>query len=271
MTILMCPPEYFGVEYEINPWMHVDVDVDRALARLQWQGLYDTYTELGEKIVLTPPVQGLPDMVFSANAAVVWNGRAVLSRFYHSERRGEEPYWDEALRKVGLEIHYVPHGVSFEGAGDALFVGSRMFCGYGFRTDRESHDVVAGILEVEAVSLELVDPHFYHLDTCFCPLDDTTVLFTPDAFSVPSQETIRQLVPRAIEVPFHIARGFVCNALPIQKCVVSSSAINELQAQLEQVGFSVRSLPMGEFMKSGGGVRCLSLPLEAGDKTSESV
>ena len=128
-------------------------------------------------------------MVFSANAAVLWDDRAVLSNFHHAERQGEESHWREELERLGFDVHELPRSLSFEGAGDALFVGDRLFCGYGFRTDRESHHPVARILEVEVVSLELVDPRFYHLDTCFCPLDATNVLAAPDAFAPDSMRT----------------------------------------------------------------------------------
>lgn len=263
MTILMCRPEFFGVEYEINPWMHVENAVDRATALAQWQRLHDTYRAMGEEIELVEPVRGLPDMVFTANAGVVWNNRAVVSRFRHPERQGEEKHFLEFFERHGMEIREIGD-VAFEGAGDALFLGETLFCGWGFRTDRESHEQVAKALDVEVVSLQLVDARFYHLDTCFCPLDDTTALFAPVAFSEESVARIRELVPNPIEVPDDVATGFACNAMPLGDVVVSSESILKLEAPLRAEGWSVTGLPMTEFMKSGGGVRCLSLPLEIG-------
>jgi N-dimethylarginine dimethylaminohydrolase len=265
MAILMCRPDHFGVEYEINPWMHVDNQVDRTTAATQWDALHRAYTDLGEEIVLADPVAGLPDMVFTANAGVVWNGRAVLSRFRHPERQGEEPYWRDAFERYGFEVSAPPRDMSFEGAGDALFVGDVLFCGHGFRTERAAHRFVGRALGVETVSVELVDPRFYHLDTCFCPLNQRTVLFAPHAFSPDSARTIRRLVPHVIEVPPDVAAGFACNAIAIGNRVISSTAAGRLEDRLHDEGFdSVVALPMTEFMKSGGGVRCLSLPLDAG-------
>jgi len=265
MAILMCRPDHFGVEYEINPWMHVDNQVDRSVAGQQWDALHRAYTALGQEIVLADPVAGLPDMVFTANAGVVWNGRAVLSRFRHPERQGEEPLWRSAFESLGFEVVAPPRDMSFEGAGDALFVGSTLFCGTGFRTDRSAHGFVARALDVEVVSLELVDARFYHLDTCFCPLNAQTVLFAPQAFSPSSARTIRRLVPHVIEVPPDVAAGFACNAIAVGNRVISSTAAERLEDQLHSEGFdSVIALPMTEFMKSGGGVRCLSLPLDTG-------
>ena len=263
-AVLMCRPDHYGIEYEINPWMHVAVQVDHALAQAQWEALHRTYLDLGLEIELAEPVAGLPDMVFTANAAVVWDGRAVLSNFHHAERAGEEPHWRRELERLGFEVHELPRSLSFEGAGDALFVGDRLFCGSGFRTDRESHRPVARILEVEVVSLELVDSRFYHLDTCFCPLDATTVLAAPDAFSEESARLIRQLVPNLIEVSVEVAAGFACNAMPVGEHVVSSLTIAQLAGPLRSAGFTTLPLPMGEFLKAGGGVRCLSLPLGVG-------
>ena len=261
VAVLMCRPDHFGIEYEINPWMHVAVKVDHALAESQWESLHRTYVDLGVEIELAAPVAGLPDMVFTANAAVLWDGRAVLSNFHHPERQGEETHWRVELERLGLDVHELPRSLSFEGAGDALFVGDRLFCGYGFRTDQASHRPTARILEVEVVSLELVDPRFYHLDTCFCPLDATTVLAAPDAFAPPSLRLIRDLVPNLIEVPVEVAAGFACNAMPLGKHVVSSLTISQLEAPLRDAGYTTIPLPMGEFLKAGGGVRCLSLPL----------
>jgi N-dimethylarginine dimethylaminohydrolase len=262
MAILMCRPDHYGVEYEINPWMHVGQEVDGRMARAQWQALHDAYRLLGERVELADQQPGLPDMVFSANAAVVRGRDAVLSRFRHPERQGEEPLWRAALDRLGLRVHILPEGVSFEGAGDALFVGERLFCGHGFRTDAEAHALVSRILDVEVVSLRLVDPRFYHLDTCFCPLNECTVLFAPAAFDADSQRLVRCIVPHVIEVPVEVAAGFACNAISVGDRVISSLAARRLAEPLHDAGFSTLALPMSEFMKSGGGVRCLSLPIE---------
>jgi N-dimethylarginine dimethylaminohydrolase len=264
MAILMCRPEHFGIEYEINPWMHVAVKVDHTRAIEQWEALHSLYTELGEEIALATPVVGLPDMVFTANAAVLWKRRAVLSRFHHPERAGEEHHWREALEGLGFAVHDVPPQISFEGAGDALFVGEHLFQAWGFRTDEAAHAEVAGVLDVESTSLQLVDPRFYHLDTCFCPLDDRTALIAPAAFTGESVERVRARVPRLIEVARDVAEGFACNAMPMQGRVISSTAVEAVRAPLTEAGFDVLGLPMDEFMKSGGGVRCLSLPLDLG-------
>jgi N-dimethylarginine dimethylaminohydrolase len=255
----MCRPRYFGVEYEINAWMHVANGVDPKEAESQWDALFDAYTGLGQTVELVDPQAGLPDMVFTANAALLREGTAVLSHFRHSERQGEEPFWEAALQERGFKIAKMPSGVAFEGAGDALFVGDRLFAGCGFRTDREAHDVVRDVLGCEVVSLELVDPRFYHLDTCFCPLAPEVVMFAPDAFAPESARRIRRLVPHVIEVPTDVAANFVCNGVVVGNHVISSVGVERLEVKLRHEGFETTSLPMTEFIKAGGGVRCLSL------------
>ena len=262
MAILMCPPDHYGVEYEINPWMKIENQVDRPTAQQQWQELFLTYRRLGQAVELAQPMPGHPDMVFTANAGIARGGKAVLSHFAHPERQGEEPFWWAAFHNRGYQVTLVPPTVAFEGAGDALFVGDRLFCGYGFRTDRAAHALVSNALDVEVISLELVDPSFYHLDTCFCPLSPKVVMFAPEAFSAESARVIRRSIPHVIEVPTAVALDFVCNAVTIGDQVVSSSGLENLADDLRHAGFRTTALPMTEFMKAGGGVRCLSLFLD---------
>jgi N-dimethylarginine dimethylaminohydrolase len=271
MAILMCRPELFGIEYEINPWMHVAVEVDHQAAVEQWEALHQRYLELGVEVALAAPVAGLPDMVFTANAAVLRGCHAILSRFHHAERAGEERHWRAVLENLGYDVREVPAGLSFEGAGDALFLGDHLFQAWGFRTDLAAHAEVARMLDVESTSLQLVDPRFYHLDTCFCPLDSRTALVAPAAFAADSLALIRARVERVIEVGVEVAAGFACNAMPLGEVVISSTTAKGLSAELTARGFGLETLPMDEFMKSGGGVRCLSLPLQTGDLWAPSA
>jgi N-dimethylarginine dimethylaminohydrolase len=258
----MCRPDHYGVEYEINPWMHVETGVDREKAGSQWQALYSTYRDLGQTVELVDQAPGQPDMVFIANAALVHGSTAVLARFRHPERRGEEPFWREALADRGLRLREVSPAVTFEGAGDALFVSDRIFAGHGFRTDIEAHRELARWFDVEVVSLQLVDPFFYHLDTCFCPLAPEVVMFAPRAFSPQSARTIRALVPHVIEVPTWLARDFICNGVVVGDRLLSSTGVEKLDGELHHEGLAATALPMTEFLKAGGGVRCLTLELD---------
>ncbi|HXZ98863.1 MAG TPA: arginine deiminase-related protein [Candidatus Binatia bacterium] len=261
MPVLMCPPTHYGVEYEINPWMHVEVGVDRDRAQRQWDGLRAAYRSLGVEVVTADPVPGLPDMVFTANAGVVRDDRVVLSRFRHRERQAEEGSWRAVFEAWGMRT-FDTAGHAFEGAGDALFVGDTLVCGHGFRTELAAIPLVGRALEVEVIPVELVDPRFYHLDTCLCPLQDGTLLLAPGAFSPASRAGLARLAERVIEVPGGVAAGFACNAILVGRALVSSQAAAALVTPLAEAGYRVVSLPMSEFIKAGGGVRCLSLPVE---------
>ena len=268
MPVLMCPPDHFQVTYEINPWMHVSVPVDARRARRQWEDLRGVYADLGVEVVLAEPAAGLPDMVFSANAAVLRGDVAVLSRFRHPERRGEEPLWRSILSGLGMRVRETS-GPAFEGAGDALFLGDTLVCGHGFRSDPAAIPEVGRALDVETLAVELVDPRFYHLDTCFCPLDARTALLAPAGVSPASHDLLRRRVERLIEVPEAAAEGFACNAIRVGDTVISSTALEALARPLAAAGYRVLGLPMSEFMKAGGGVRCLSLPGVPGARAAQ--
>jgi N-dimethylarginine dimethylaminohydrolase len=242
--------------------MHVRNPVDRELAAKQWQDLFLAYRTLGQEVQLVEPRPGQPDMVFAANAGLVRGDRAVLSHFAHAERQGEEPFWWAALYDRGYKVKLLPSQLAFEGAGDAIFVGDKLFAGYGFRTDVQAHPLVGAALDVEVVSLQLIDERFYHLDTCFCPLSKEVVLFAPDAFDPDSARVIRKSVSHVIEVPLEVAEGFACNGVTIGQRLLSSDGVEALDREITAVGFKVMPLPMSEFIKGGGGVRCLSLLLD---------
>ena len=168
--ILMCPPDHFAIEYEINPWMNVRVGSDDNLARQQWTALYRALEGLGVSVELIESIPGLPDLVFTANAGLVYHELFIGSRFRYGVRQGEAPYFESWARKQGFQVVELPTGYNFEGAGDALFCGDTLIGGYRFRSDVKSHHWIGERLGVEVLPLELIDPRFYHLDTCFCPL-----------------------------------------------------------------------------------------------------
>jgi N-dimethylarginine dimethylaminohydrolase len=176
-TLLMCRPTYYGIEYEINPWMSRLRGADPVVARAQWEQLHHTLTDVcGAIVELIDPRPGLPDLVFTANAGFVTPCLVILSRFRFPARSGEEPVFAEWFEKHGLPVVRMPEDVFFEGAGDALRCGENLFCGYHFRSEIRSHEFLAEVLKDRVLSLQLVDPRFYHLDTCFCPLADGELL-----------------------------------------------------------------------------------------------
>ena len=261
----MCAPDYFGVDYVINPWMEGQKDkVDHALAVRQWGQLRDQIAARAD-VAFMPPAQGLPDEVFTANAGFVLKNRVVVSRFHAPERQGEEPLFNHWFKEAGFDIAPWPDDVFFEGAGDALCDRgtARIWCGYGFRSDILAVKLLEQTYERTAVGLRLVDPRFYHLDTCFCPLSDGYVMYFPPAFDAASQERIKAAIPleKRITIGEADALGFACNAVELNKHLFINNPSIELQTRLHDRGFTAVVTPLSEFMKAGGAAKCLTLKL----------
>jgi lysine-ketoglutarate reductase/saccharopine dehydrogenase-like protein (TIGR00300 family) len=279
IRFLMCAPDHYDVDYVINPWMEGNVHKssrDRAVE--QWQQLFHVLKE--HTIVdLVKPEKGVPDMVFTANAGLVLGDTAILSRFFHKERQGEEPFFKAWFEKHGFTVHELPKDLPFEGAGDALFdrEGRWLWAGYGFRSELDSHPYLARWLDIEVLSLRLMDERFYHLDTCFCPLTDGYLLYYGPAFDAYSNRLIEMRVPEAkrIAIGEEDAVTFACNAVNIDRTIVLNKASDQLKQRLEAAGFRVIETPLTEFLKAGGAAKCLTLrvtePVQVDVHASASV
>lgn len=266
-ALLMCAPDYFTVDYVINPWMERQIGrVDAALARRQWRYLHQRLSEYAP-IRLVAPRPGLPDMVFTANAGLALEGVAVVSRFRAAQRRPEEPLFREWFESHGYVIADWPQDIAFEGAGDALADPARqlIWCGYGWRTDEAAPDLLETIFNRPTLRLRLVDPRFYHLDTCFCPLTSGDVIYYPAAFDESSLAAIRSVVTpdKRIEIGEEEARGFACNAVEASGAVFLNRCSATLRERLEQAGFRAIETPLSEFLKAGGAAKCLTLRVSA--------
>ncbi|ANV83152.1 TIGR00300 family protein [Picosynechococcus sp. PCC 7003] len=267
--ILMCAPDYYEVDYVINPWMEGNVHKSsQATAIEQWQALHQIIKEYAT-VDLVPPAQGWPDMVFTANAGLVLGQKAILSRFYHPERQGEEPYFKQWFAENGFQVYELPQDLPFEGAGDALFDrdSGALWAGYGFRSELDSHAYIAQWLDVEVLSLRLIDPRFYHLDTCFCPLSGGYLLYYPPAFDTYSNALIERRIPaeKRIIVPEPDAVNFACNAVNVDDVIIMNKISPELETAIATKGFQVRQTSLTEFLKAGGAAKCLTL------KTTEPI
>jgi lysine-ketoglutarate reductase/saccharopine dehydrogenase-like protein (TIGR00300 family) len=265
VRFLMCPPDQYDVDYVINPWMEGNIHKpSRETAAGQWRALYQLLKQEAEVESISPR-PGLPDMVFTANAGLAVGGKFVLSRFLHRERQGEEEPFRKWFSKSGFEIFELPPDLPFEGAGDALLdrQGACLWAGYGFRSELDSHPLLAEWLELDVISLRLIDPRFYHLDTCFCPLEGGWLLYYPQAFDAYSNRLIEERVPsdKRLVVSEADAVRFACNAVNVGRRIVVNQVSPELRARLESSGFEVQETPLNEFLKSGGGAKCLTLRL----------
>lgn len=260
MKLLLCPPSYYGIEYEINPWMSRSRQSNSQQAQEQWQQLRQLLSnDLSVEIELIDPKPGLPDMVFTANAGLVWNNKFIVSNFRHEVRQREAPYFEAWFREHGFEILHLPAEYYFEGEGDLLRCGQLWFAGYHIRSDVLAHQSVAEIIESEILSLELTNDWFYHLDTCFCPLSEDLAIFYPPAFDPYARKVLENNIPSLIPVSPEEAERFACNAIVSSKSIVMNTGCPKIRSALEAASFRVFETPLDEFIKAGGSAKCLVL------------
>jgi N-dimethylarginine dimethylaminohydrolase len=260
--ILMCPPTHYGIEYEINPWMSRSRGAEQDRAGRQWQALHDILCHLGVRVELMEPQPGLPDLVFTANAGLVYGPRFFSSRFRHEVRARETPFFDAWFGEHGFRVEHLPEGMYFEGAGDALFCGPTLFAGYRIRSDVRGHQYLGQVLRKQVLPVELVNPRFYHLDTCFCPLAPGEALWHPPAFDAYGRKVLQRHIPRLLEVTEAEAHRFGCNAVVIGKTVVLNTGCEQLAADLRSWGYEPVATELHEFLKAGGSAKCLTLRLD---------
>lgn len=265
-TVLMCRPDYFTVSYQINPWMDPARPTDTALALRQWQTLYQTYLDLGFDVELVDPIDGLPDMVYAANGGFVLDGIAYGAKFTYPERQPEGPAYMDWFGANGFEVRE-PVGVN-EGEGDILLVGDVILAGTGFRTDLASHREVADIFGRQVISLELVNPSFYHLDTAIAVLDPSpapgehaNIAYLPSAFTDASLEVLRARYPDAILVSEEDAAVLGLNSYSDGYNIVIAARATGFERQLRERGYNPIGLDLSELLLGGGGVKCCTLEL----------
>lgn len=256
----MCPPDYFGIEYEINPWMDIRHQPNHELAVQQWQGLYRVLTEkVGAQVELLKPIPGLPDLVFTANAGWAQGKLFIVANFRYSVRAREVPHIVPWFEEQGYDIVHLGRTEFFEGEGDILPCGEELFAGYRFRSDIRSHLRVGEILGRRVLSLELMDDRFYHLDTCFLPLADARAAYFPGAFDDYGRKVLGEYTSELIEVSEAEAERFACNAVVAGRQVVMNTGCPNLRRALEERGYAVHETPLDQFLKSGGSAKCLVL------------
>ncbi|MFF4380772.1 dimethylargininase [Kitasatospora sp. NPDC001547] len=257
---LMCRPTHFTVDYAINPWMDPSQPTDTALALRQWEQLYWTYRRLGHTVELIDPVPGLPDMVYTANGATVLGGRALVASFRHPQRAAESQAYQRWFRERGYrEVRLAGH--VNEGEGDHLLVGGRVLAGAGIRTSRAAHAEVGEMFGVPVVSLTLVDPRFYHLDTALAVLADDHIMYYPEAFDADSRSVLRALHPDAILADRADAEVFGLNAVSDGRRVLLPEAAKNLAGRLAEQGYQPVPVDVSELLKGGGGAKCCTLEL----------
>ena len=264
-TFLMCPPTLYDVDYVINPWMAGNVHASsRTRAAEQWQRLYEAVSRIAT-VELVEPEPGSPDMVFTANAGLERDGIVAISSFRHPERQDEEAWFRRWFLQAGYTLVDIPRTTPFEGEGDALFStdGSCLWAGHGLRTTLSSHRALREAWGIPVVPLRLISPRFYHLDTCFAPLEGGYTMYFPDAFDHVSLHRIEAFYPpeKRIIVREADAVCFACNAINVGRTIILNNISSKLSGELEQLGFQVIQIELTEFLKAGGAAKCLVMKL----------
>lgn len=259
---LMCPPDHFSVAYEINPWMRAEVVADPDRAHDQWETLVRTLRDAGAEVEVLEPVPGLPDLVFTANAGIVNGDQFVPARFRHAERQGETVHDVEWFAAHGYRVDELPPDVRHEGAGDALPFGPVLLSGYRFRSDAASHAELSRITGAAVRSVELVDARLYHLDLTFCPLDGRRAMVAPLGWDRYGLRVLDSLVPEPLVLEDDEALAFSANSVVVGTTVVMPRCPPRVGRILEGWGFEPVECDVSEFLKAGGGCRCLTLSID---------
>lgn len=269
--VLMCEPVHYQIAYEINPWMRRSNAVDRPRAARQWRLLYEALSALGVRIELVPQGPEVPDMTFTANAGIVSGRRFFPANFRFPERQPEATRFVRWFREQGYSVESVHEPHYWEGEGDVLPADGRVFAGYRWRTELRAIDHLDELLDTSIVRLELVDPRFYHLDTCFCPLGGGSALYYPPAFSAESRARLDACFGDLIAVDEQDALRFACNALVVNDAMVLNAGCRATTAALQERGLRAVEVPTDEFIKAGGSVKCLVLTLDRFQQDSGSL
>lgn len=258
--VLMCPPTYFDIEYEINPWMHVENKVNREKVLSEYQTLKETYQKLGVEVLEIDPDPSLPDMVYTTNTGFPFGNSFIKSNFRFPQRRKEADLAKKYLENLGYKILTLPDNVYFEGEGDLLVAPGKYFMGFGKRSAREAADFISQMLGIKFATFELNDPYYYHLDMSLGPLDSNTALVNTRSFSKEGLFRLRGEFSNIIEVGDEDNKKMACNLIVVDNNVILAEGISDpLKKSINKAGYNVIEVPMGEYQKGGGSVKCITL------------
>ncbi len=257
----MCPPTLYDVNYVINPWMAGNVHASsRTRAAEQWQRLYEAVSKIAN-VELIEPEPGSPDMVFTANAGLERNGIVAISSFFHPERQGEEPHFRRWFQQAGYTSSISPAPLPSKAKATRSSPPTAAASGWATAPAPllSSHHALREIWGIPVVPLHLIDPRFYHLDTCFAPLEGGYIMYFPDAFDHLSLHSIEAFYPPEKRIIIREADAvcFACNAINVGRTIILNTISNRLSSQLEQLGFHVVQVELTEFLKAGGAAKCL--------------
>ncbi|MCL5438998.1 MAG: arginine deiminase-related protein [Patescibacteria group bacterium] len=258
--ILLCPPDFYDIEYEINPWMNTNNKVDKERVRDEYEQLKEVYLKLGAEVLEIPAEPGLPDMVYAANFGFPKGNTFIKSNFRFLQRRPEADFAAKFLEAKGFMTYSLPQNVFFEGQGDLLKINGKYFFGWGKRSSFSAKKYLAEKLTGEILDFKLNDPYFYHLDMSLGPLDKNTLVINPRSFLKKDLEKLYKNFKNIIETSIDDNKMMACNLVVVGHTVVIGKGISgQLKKDIEKYGFEVREVQMDEYRKGGGSVKCNTL------------
>lgn len=259
-TVLLCPPDDYRIEYEINPWMHMENQVDQTKVRQEYESLAAIYKKLGLQVDVIDPQPGLPDMVYTANHGFVIDNIFIKANFRYPQRRKESDHAVEFFQKKGYTIKTLPDDVFFEGQGDLFYADGKFFFGHGKRSSKQAKNYLEEILGDELIDFQVNNPYYYHLDTCFAPLGKGRAVINPASFSKEDVRKIKKNFKTVIETDAKDNMHLCCNLVKNHAAVVVAQGIShDLRRSIEKTGYEVIETPTKEYLKGGGSVKCLTL------------
>jgi N-dimethylarginine dimethylaminohydrolase len=250
---VVCRPTFYDIKYQINPWMNFH-GFNKNMAIDQWNSFCDRIKEFGAEVLQVKPREDLPDMTFTSDNGLFLKSENifVVSNHKHEERSREQWWFHEFFFNRNASI--ITTANYFCGS-DAVFFEDTLIGGYGFRTDKELYDEIRPLLDKDPIVVKLVNPYFFTLNSCFCPLNNSDYLIYEDAFDeFPS-------LGRKISVPGVEAKNFACSSLVIGNKVLISKNCPITCEKLKEFGYEPVELEMSELMKSGGACKALALEI----------
>lgn len=259
-TVLLCPPDYYQIEYEINPWMHLENKVNKEKAQEEFESLKEIYEKLGLEVIVMDAKPGLPDMIYTANCGFVIDDLFIKANFKFPQRRKESEYAEELFKEKKFKIVSLPNDIFFEGQGDLFYRNEKFFMGYGKRTSKNAIPYIQEIFGQEPITLETNDPYYYHLDTCFAPLGKETVVVKASSHNKEGMEKIKKNFKNVVIAEEKDNPFMCCNIKVHGDTVIAGQGIGkDIKSQLRKTGFDTIETPTQEFFKGGGSVKCLTL------------
>ncbi len=258
--LFLCPPLYLELKYEINPWMDTSQPFDKQKAHEQWWTLVELYQKLApRKVHILPPRKGLTELCFVGDSVFAVQNKALYGNFRHPEREPERHYVVEMMTTWGFSGRFVPQAIRYEGSGETMLWRDSILFGFGQRSHEEARVFLEQTFHRKVHGFEMELERFYHLDTALFPLDDDLIVYFPNAFGPIDTETLNSLDCELLPITEEEARGFACNSIVFEDHVITHTESKSFIRTLQKRGYSVIPTDISEFLKLGGGLKCLTL------------